>query len=350
MSSTPPPLPPPRPVIGITMGDPAGIGPEVIVKALADPAVAKLARFVIFGCNTHLAWAAEKARIEPFWYRCGQNSERASWRLVHDIVCLDDPMPGLPGPDDHKPSRAGGSASVRWLDAAILAAQKEVAEGGIEAIVTAPICKASWDLTGFGKYPGHTEFLQARTKSKRAVMMFDSPTLRVVLATVHEPLMGLGNSLSIGRVYDAIDLGHAACRRLGIAKPRIGVCGLNPHAGEGGLFGSEEERVIMPAMQMAKNHGMHVMGPFPADTLFTPKSLPKYDLIVAMYHDQGLIPLKMLAFDTAVNFTLGLPFVRTSPDHGTAFDIAGKNLADAGSMKEAIKLAVKLAGGGGIQS
>lgn len=338
-----------RPVIGITMGDPAGVGPEVVVKALHDREIHRLARFVVYGCNAQLAWAAQKAKIEPFWHRVALGAERTTWPLVHDVVCVDDPHDDLPGPEDHKPTKAGGSASIRWLDAAIAAAKKPVAAGGIDAIVTAPICKASWDLAGFGKYPGHTEFLQARTKSPRAVMMFDSPKLRVVLVTVHEPLTGLGDSLSIGKVFDAIDLGHEACLRLGLAKPRLGVCGLNPHAGEGGLFGNEEERVIEPAIRMAVSHGMDVKGPFPADTLFTPKNMAKYDLIVAMYHDQGLIPLKLLAFDTAVNFTLGLPFIRTSPDHGTAFDIAGKNLADAGSMKEAIKLAVKLAAEGGIQ-
>ncbi|MEQ9454173.1 MAG: 4-hydroxythreonine-4-phosphate dehydrogenase PdxA [Phycisphaeraceae bacterium] len=332
-----------KPVLGITMGDPAGIGPEVLVKALADHDIRRLARFVIFGMNEQLTYAADLAELDPFWHRVHHDSPRTEYDLTHPVVCVDDDRYSLLTPGDRGPSKLGGQASIRFLDDAIAAASRPIDQGGIDAIVTAPISKTSWSLAGFARYPGHTEFLAHRTKSRRVVMMFDAPQLRVALATVHIPLMDLRNKLTIGAVYDPIDLGAAACRQLGIENPRVAVSGLNPHASEDGLFGDEESRLITPAIEMAKQHGINAEGPFPADTLFTPKKLNKYDLFVAMYHDQGLIPVKMLAFDTAVNITLGLPIIRTSVDHGTAFDIAGKNVADPGSMKAAIRLAARLA-------
>jgi 4-hydroxythreonine-4-phosphate dehydrogenase len=169
--------------------------------------------------------------------------------------------------------------------------------------------------------------------------MFVGPRLRVVLATVHLPLMDIRNALTIGRVFDAIDLGVEGCRQVGIERPRVAVCGLNPHAGEGGLLGDEEERLIRPAIGHAVEAGMDVKGPFPADTVFGAAVAGRFDLVVAMYHDQGLIPVKLIARDETVNMTVGLPIVRTSPDHGTAFDIAGKGIADAGSMKASLLLA-----------
>jgi 4-hydroxythreonine-4-phosphate dehydrogenase len=219
----------------------------------------------------------------------------------------------------------------------------------IDAVVTGPISKESWALAGF-KWPGHTELLAFRTKAKRHAMMFDSPRLRVALATAHLPLMDVRNVLTIGRVYDPIDLGHEFCRQLGIAKPRIAVCGLNPHAGENGMFGDEDTRIIRPAIDAARRIGIDAHGPFPADTIFIRAAAGDWDLVVAMYHDQGLIPVKLLGWDKAVNVTVGLPIVRTSPDHGTAFDIAGQGKASEGSMKAAIELAVRLSLGPGVPS
>lgn len=339
----PQPAPPPRkPVIGITMGEPAGIGPEVVVKALADKEIRSLARFIVFGMNELLAYAADLAEIEPFWWRLQADSARADYALVHDVVVLDYDEYSMLGNAVHRPTKQGGQASLRFLDDAVLAAGRPVEEGGIDALVTAPICKESWVLAG-SRFPGHTEFLAHRTKTRRVAMMFHAPKLNVVLATVHVPLMDIRNLLTIGCVFDPIDLGHQAMQRLGVARPRIAVCGLNPHASENGQFGDEESRVIRPAIEMAQQHGIDAHGPFPADTLFGPAINGKWDLVVAMYHDQGLIPVKMLAFDEAVNVTLGLPIIRTSPDHGTAFDIVGKNQANPGSMKSAIRLAAKLA-------
>lgn len=235
--------------------------------------------------------------------------------------------------------------SLRFLDDAVAAAMKPVgAEGRIDAIVTAPICKESWMLAGC-KFPGHTEFLQHRTRARRVVMMFASPKLNVALATVHIPLMDVRNRLNIGCVFDPIDLGHQAMQAMGIARPRIAVCGLNPHASENGQFGDEERRIIEPAIEMALRAGIDASGPYPADTIFIDAIKGKFDLVVAMYHDQGLIPIKLLAFDEAVNVTLGLPIIRTSVDHGTAFNIVGRNMANPGSMKAAIRHAVAMAAG-----
>lgn len=334
---------PTKPVIGITMGDPAGIGAEVIVKALADPKLRNQGRFVIYGMNELLAYAADLAEIEPYWHRLQHDADRAAHALVHDVVCLDYDELSMLGSSVHKPTKQGGQASRRFIDDALLASQRPVDAGGIEALVTAPISKTSWSLAGFDRWPGHTEYLQSKTKSKRVAMMFHSEAINTILATIHIPLMDIRNQLTIGRVFDALDLGHDAMRQLGVTKPKIAVCGLNPHAGEDGLFGDEETRLIRPAIEVANKAGIDARGPFPADTLFTPANLHKYDLFVAMYHDQGLIPVKMLAFDSAVNTTLGLPIIRTSPDHGTAFDLVGKNKADAGSIKCAIQLAIKQA-------
>jgi 4-hydroxythreonine-4-phosphate dehydrogenase len=228
----------------------------------------------------------------------------------------------------------------------------------IDAIVTAPICKESWKLAGFDRWPGHTELLAEKTKAKRHAMMFATPPhiapalagmpshkgLRVVLCTIHEPLFDLRNKFKIGTVFDPIDLANAALKDwFGIQHPRIAVCGLNPHAGENGLFGDEEKRIIEPAIMMAKQQGIDAQGPFPADTIFLKAAQGHFDLVVAMYHDQGLIPVKLLDFHNTVNLTLGLPIVRTSPDHGTAFDIAGKNKADPSSMRSAISMAITIA-------
>ncbi len=357
----------PRPTIGITMGDPGGIGAEVILKALADPGIRKLARFVIFGLNELMAYVADLAEIEPFWWR--DQHERFSLngavphglrqQYAHDAVVLDYDEFSILGLDHRGATKAGGTASMQFLTDAINAAMR----GKIDAIVTAPICKESWKLAGFDRWPGHTELLAEKTKAKRYAMMFAAPPsrgggaassqgsaigghkgLRVVLATIHEPLFELRNSFKIGTVFDPIDLAHRALVDwFGIEKPRIAVCGLNPHASENGQFGDEEKRIIEPAIMMARQHGIDATGPFPGDTIFIKAVQGQYDLVVAMYHDQGLIPVKLLDFAGSVNMTLGLPIVRTSPDHGTAFDIAGKNKADAGSMKSAILMAVEVA-------
>ncbi len=333
-----------KPTIGITMGDPAGIGPEVIIKALADRDFRRQARFVIYGLNELLTYAADRQELEPFWYRVQHDSDRTTRKIYEDIVVLDfDEFDGLVK-IPHAPSKMGGIASKAFVEEAIGDALLPAEHPRhLDAVVTGPICKESWVMAGFANWPGHTELFAHRTKAKRHAMMFVSPRLRVALATTHIPLMDIRNTLTIGRVFDPIDLGHQACMQLGIPRPRIAVCGLNPHAGENGQFGDEESRLIEPAIRVARDAGIDARGPFPADTIFIRAAAGDYDLVVAMYHDQGLIPVKLLGWDKAVNWTIGLPIIRTSPDHGTAFDIAGTNTASEGSMKAAIELAVQLA-------
>jgi 4-hydroxythreonine-4-phosphate dehydrogenase len=325
-----------RPLIGITMGDPAGIGAEVIVKALADPNIRRSGRFVIYGLAEALTYAADAAEMNPYWFRVPHED---ACRIESGVVVADfDEFP-IFAPATRHATADGGLASMQFVEAAIAAARSTA----LDAVVTGPICKASWRMAGY-KFPGHTELFAHAFDVRRFAMMFVAGRLRVALASIHEALFELRNSFTIGRVFQPIDLMSAALREwFGIPKPRIAVCGLNPHAGEDGLFGDEEARIIEPAMVMAREHGARVEGPFPADTIFYYAARGRYDGVVAMYHDQGLIPVKLLAFDSAAQVTLGLPIVRTSVDHGTAFDIAGRNRANPDSMKTAIRLACDLA-------
>jgi len=333
----------PKPTIGITMGDPAGIGPEVVVKALKEKRIRSLARFVVYGLNEILAYAADLVEVEPYWFRVPHDSPRTTRRINENVVVLDfDEFDGfIQSP--RRPSKAAGAASKAFVEEAVADAMRPPENSRhLDAIVTGPINKQAWQMAGF-RWRGHTDLLASRTRARRHAMMFVSPRLKVVLATAHIPLMEIRNVLTIGRVFDPIDLGWEACREMGIENPSIAVTGLNPHAGEGGLLGDEETRLITPAIDAAREAGIDVHGPFPADTVFIDAAAGKWDLVVAMYHDQGLIPVKLLGWDKAVNYTLGLPIIRTSPDHGTAFDIAGRNTASAGSMTAAIELAATLA-------
>src|SRR5690606_493471 len=214
--------------------------------------------------------------------------------------------------------------------------------GRVDAIATAPINKAAFSAAGL-PWKGHTDLLAHLTGAPRGVMMFHSDTLRVVLATVHIPLAAVPGAVTSELIEDVVSLTASELPRFGIATPRLAVAGLNPHAGEEGLLGDEDERVLRPAIARCAARGIDVRGPFPADTVFVRAMRGEFDVVVACYHDQGLIPVKMAAFGRAVNVTLGLPIIRTSVDHGTAFDIAGKGMADASSMIEAVKLAARLA-------
>jgi 4-hydroxythreonine-4-phosphate dehydrogenase len=326
-----------RPTIAITMGEPAGIGPEVIVKALSDPVLRHKARYIIYGMNELLHYAADLAEFDVFWWRDQYNGRLRAY--PHEVVVVDYDQYSILGSALRAPSKIGGEASMRFCVDAIDAAQRKL----VDAVVTAPIAKESWKLAGFG-YPGHTELFAQRTNARRFNMMFAGGPLKVVLATVHMPLMGLWGKLNIGAVFQPIELLHKAMVEwFDTPRPRIAVCGVNPHASEHGQFGDEEERIISPAILMAREQGIDVTGPYSPDTIFLAARDGKYDAVVAMYHDQGLIPVKLLAFDQAVNLTLGLPIIRTSPDHGTAFDIVGKNRANPGSMRAAIELAIDLA-------
>ena len=337
------------PTIGITLGDPYGIGPEVVAKALADDALRARANYVIFGFSEQFSYAYDLAEASYPWFRDRHENLRAYSR---PIMVLDYDELANPPVMERGPSIWGGRASMAFLEDAIDACRR----GLLNALVTAPISKQAWRLAGY-RYPGHTELLAKKTGARDVAMMFVAPRpgspiavhrdwgpLKVVLATIHEPLLAIRDLLTIGNVFSKIELADAALRGFfGLPRPRIAVCGLNPHAGESGRFGDEETRIIEPAIFMASENGIDVTGPYPADTLFHRALGGEFDCVIAMYHDQGLIPVKLLAFDDSVNLTLGLPFVRTSPSHGTAFDIAGRNKANAGSMRAAIALAVDLA-------
>ncbi|NLH15945.1 MAG: 4-hydroxythreonine-4-phosphate dehydrogenase PdxA [Phycisphaerae bacterium] len=322
-------------VIGITMGDPGGIGPEIVVKTLADPLLRRQAKFVIFGMNEQLVYAADLAEVEPYWLR--HQHEKLSRDYPRQVVVADY--------DDyevaawiHAPNKVSGEASVRFCMDAVQAAR----DGIIDAVVTAPISKSSWKLAG-APWPGHTELFADLCKSQRKVMMFVAGPLKMALATIHVGLFEVRHKFTIGCVFEPIDLLNDALKEyFGITKPRIGVAGLNPHAGEDGQFGDEEQRIIGPAILLAQEAGIQCTGPIPADTMFLRAVRGEFDGVVAMYHDQGLIPVKLLAFNTAVNVTLGLPIIRTSPAHGTAFDIAGKGLADPSSFRSAVQVAIEM--------
>jgi 4-hydroxythreonine-4-phosphate dehydrogenase len=272
--------------IGITLGDVAGIGPEIVAKALASRKLDKHFDYEIIGN------ALTRRRAD----------------------------------------------AIDW----IVQGAKRCLAGELAGLVTAPISKQLLRDAGY-RFEGHTELLAHVARTKRFAMMLVGGPLRVALATIHVPLAKVPRLLSKRRITEVIELSHDICKRFGIRRPKIGVAGLNPHAGEGGLLGGEERRIIAPAIRQAVRKGMNATGPWPADTLFHKAYHGEFDAVVAMYHDQGLTPLKMIAFDTGVNLTLGLPFVRTSPDHGTAFDIAGKRIANPASMIAAINLAARLA-------
>lgn len=336
-----------RPRVVISMGDPGGIGPEVLVRALDDPALRARARFRVLGLERSWDLACRQTGVRPACRVVAQDAG-GGFGTGDDIeLCAYDGMYPEPAVFPAAEHAVAGAASFRFVEDGIAACLK----GDADALVTGPINKRSWDLAGHGAYAGHTELLAERAGGGASggggggghAMMFHSPTLHVILATTHVALARVPGLLSVERVAKTIRLGHGGMRGAGIDQPRIAVCGLNPHAGEHGLMGDEDDRVIAPAVARCRAEGIDATGPYPADTIFGRAVAGGFDLVVAMYHDQGLIPLKLLARDEAVNRTVGLPFVRTSPDHGTAFDIAGRGVAHPGSMKAAIAWAIRLA-------
>ncbi|MGB2692816.1 MAG: 4-hydroxythreonine-4-phosphate dehydrogenase PdxA [Thermodesulfobacteriota bacterium] len=308
-----------KPIIGITMGDPNGVGPEIIVKAVSSKEVKDLCEIVIYGDAGIIKKASDNSLTD-----------------LKIVECSDF------GLEDLKPSTLDKKAGQASLDY-IIAAVNSALTNEIDAVVTAPISKESTHLAG-SKYPGHTEMLKDLTGADQAVMMFEGQKFKVMLVTIHEALSNVPKLISKERVLSTIQLTHDSLVNLfKIDDPKIVICGLNPHAGESGAFGKEEIDHIIPAVEEARNKGINIEGPLPADTLFYYANQGKWDAVVAMYHDQGLIPFKMISFDDGVNITLGLPIIRTSPDHGTAFDIAWKGIANPSSIIAAIKVAAQLA-------
>jgi 4-hydroxythreonine-4-phosphate dehydrogenase len=306
------------------------------VKALYDPCIRKAAKFIVFGMNEQLCYAADKAEIEPFWGRI--QHEKIGRDYPNKVVVADYDEYSLP-PWIKEPTKVAGESSARFCLDAIDAARA----GIIDAVVTAPINKSSWKLAKV-PWPGHTEMLAECCKSPRKAMMFVAGPLKLALATIHEALFEVRHKFTIGCVFESIDLLNTALKEyFHLPNPKIAVAALNPHAGEGGRFGDEEQRIISPAILLAQEQGINCCGPFPADSLFHRAVSGEFDAVVAMYHDQGMIPVKLLAFERAVNITIGIPIIRTSPAHGTAFDIAGQNLANPESMKSAIMTAIEMA-------
>ncbi|MBV8272187.1 MAG: 4-hydroxythreonine-4-phosphate dehydrogenase PdxA [Cupriavidus sp.] len=324
------------PVIGITMGDATGIGPEVIVKSLAHESVYAQCRPLVIGDARRLEQAARIVN-STLKIRAIQSPEEARFE-PGTIDCIDL---GLI-PEDlpfGKLSAVAGDAAFRYIERAVKLTQDQK----LDAICTAPLNKEALHAGGH-KFPGHTEMLAHLTGTPEVSMMLVAPKLRVIHVTTHIGLLDAIRKIEPGLVQRTIERGQVTLQRAGIAAPRIGVCGINPHAGENGLFGhGEEEQKIIPAVEALRARGWDVEGPLPADTLFYRAGRGDFDLVVAMYHDQGHGPVKVLGLEAGVNITVGLPVIRTSVDHGTAFDIAGKGIADERSLLEALRQGAELA-------
>lgn len=322
-----------RPVIAITMGDPAGIGPEIAIKALCDPEVLRVARCLVIGDKKTLLAARRISKITGIEINgIDRVGEARFIRGKIDVLDLKNVSAAKLKPGHL--SASSGKASIEYVEKAVQLALA----GEIDAITTGPINKTAVHKAGF-RFQGHTEFLAEKTKTKKYAMMFVSDSLWVILATTHIPLCRVPGAISKQRIIDTIELAHRTLLRIRERPPRIGVAGLNPHAGEEGIFGSEEQKKIIPAIREASSRGIDVKGPISPDAAFYLAKVGMFDVMVAMYHDQGLIPLKLLSFNQSVNVTVGLPIVRTSVDHGTGFDIAGKGWANPSSLIQAIKVA-----------
>jgi len=329
-----------KPIVAVTMGDPAGIGAEVILKALADPIIKKVSRPLILGDWGVLQRTHGGKKKYPKLI-CWQPGLPLLPMLNHSSAFVVCPLSSLKAKESRYgiPSRAAGHGAFSYIRVAAKLALSKVAD----AVATAPISKSSLIDAGYN-YPGHTELLAELSRTAECRMMLIGAKLRVVPVTGHIPFTKVARRLTRENIQATVELTHASLKSFfGIARPRIAVAALNPHGGEEGIFGREEIEIIAPAVKSAQRKGIAVCGPLPADSLFHHAARGDYDAVVCMYHDQGLIPLKLHHFFGGVALTLGLPFIRTSVDHGTAYDIAGTGKADETSMKEAILLAARLA-------
>jgi 4-phospho-D-threonate 3-dehydrogenase / 4-phospho-D-erythronate 3-dehydrogenase len=324
-----------KPTIAITMGDAAGIGPEIIMKALGHASVTALCRPLVIGDAARLRLAGSLVK-SPLRVEARREPSEANYQ-PGTVECID--LANIPASLPFSETSAiAGEGSFRYIERAV----KIVSAGQAHAICTAPLSKEALHAAGH-KYPGHTELLAALTGTPEVSMMLVAPKLRVIHVTTHIGLLDAIERIEPGLVERVIQRGHDTLVKAGIPRPRIGICGINPHAGENGLFGRGEEATkIDPAVAACKARGIDVRGPLPADTLFFLAARGDYDIVVAMYHDQGHGPIKVLGLEAGVNITVGLPVIRTSVDHGTAFDIAGKGVADERSLIEALKQAADL--------
>lgn len=325
-----------KPLLAVTMGDPAGVGPEIVVKAMNHPEVYQRARVLVIGDRRMLERAAPWVGEADMQCEVVDAADRGTYP-PRTVTLLDlrnaNPAEIAPG----RLSAAAGRAAVEY----VLRACDMALAGEVDAVVTAPLNKEAMQMAGYN-YPGHTELFTERTGAQRVSMLLTGPRLSVVHVSTHVALAEAIRRVTAERVEEVIDLAQHSCLALGIREPRIAVAGLNPHASEGGLFGDEEARFIVPAVQRARARGLNVSDPLPPDTVFLRASKGEFDIVVAMYHDQGHIPMKMIGFEGGVNVSMGLPIIRTSVDHGTAFDIAGTGKASALSLVAAIDVAVQM--------
>ena len=323
-----------KPILGITIGDINGIGPEVIIKALSDSRLLNLFTPLIYGSTKVLSFYKKALNISDFNYSQSKNPGQLLHRKINVINCWNEHHEVKAGED----TLEGGKCAFMALERAV----GDLKEGMIDGLVTAPINKNNIQNDQF-KFPGHTEYLASKFDSKDILMMMVGHSMKIGVATGHIPIKEVSQMLTKELLIKKIRLmNQSLISDFGIIKPKIAVLGLNPHAGENGLLGTEENEIVKPAVKELKDKGILAFGPIPADGFFGVAQYQKVDGIMAMYHDQGLIPFKTLAFDNGVNFTAGLPVVRTSPDHGTAFNIAGKDQADPSSIREAIYLAIDI--------
>lgn len=323
-----------KPVIGITTGDLNGIGPELIIKTFSDNRLLDLCTPVVFSSSKVINFYRRILTEYPFNFTNTKDLSKLNPKQVNIFNCWDEEVPIQPG----ALTESGGKYAVRSLMVAVQCLK----DNELDAIVTAPIHKSNTQLPDF-PYTGHTPFLKDKFGVKDVLMLLYSNELRVALVTEHIPVNKIANTITKELLLSKLNLlKDSLVKDFGIMKPKIAVMGLNPHAGDGGQIGDEEQNIIKPVIEAQQQQGNLVFGPYSADAFFARSSYKQFDAVLAMYHDQGLIPFKTIAHGEGVNYTAGLPSIRTSPDHGTAFDIAGKNIADTGSFQEAIFQAIDL--------
>jgi 4-hydroxythreonine-4-phosphate dehydrogenase len=322
------------PVVGITIGEINGIGPEVIVKALRDNRILASFTPIIYGTNKAISYYKKSLNMHEFNFQTIKSANEVQQKKINLINVTSEEIEITPG----TPTEHSGKVSFQALESAT----QDLSEGKIDVLVTAPISKENIQKAGFN-FPGHTEYLAEMSGVKEALMILTSGDLRVALVTTHIPVSEVSKHLTKDNLVAKIKSLEASLKKdFNIVKPKIAVFGLNPHAGENGKIGSEEQQIIIPAIQQLKNEGLLVYGPFAADGFFGSHARNQYDGVLAMYHDQGLAAFKALAFEDGVNYSAGLPIIRTSPDHGTAFDISGKGKASEQSMRSAIFQAIDI--------
>ncbi|WP_118193332.1 4-hydroxythreonine-4-phosphate dehydrogenase PdxA [Albibacterium indicum] len=320
--------------IGVSIGDVNGIGLEVIIKTFADNRITDFCTPIVYGNTKIASYYRKNIGLNDFSFHVINHPDQANDKRANMINCWDEDVKITPGEENE----TGGKYAFLSLEAAM----NDLLDGKLDALVTAPINKNSIQSEAF-KFPGHTEYLQSRTGASDSLMFMISDDLRIGVVTGHIPLKDVSQYLSSEQIVSKLQLMNQCLRNdFWIEKPKIAVLGLNPHAGDHGLIGTEEKEIIQPAIERAQELDIFAFGPYPADGFFAGNNYKNFDGILAMYHDQGLIPFKYIASHRGINFTAGLPIVRTSPDHGTAFDIAGKNMASADSFRSALFAAINI--------